>query len=85
MAVMLVNYSFIAGTDKKQNDVLEEVIALCKRIIAESGDTVLAKDALNFSDTTSKFNVVSMFVTVRLQRFYGWFYMPDSRRSLNVA
>ena len=48
-------------------------------------NTHIVQDAFKFSDTTSKFNVVSMFVTVHLQCFYGWLHMPDSSCSLNVA
>lgn len=47
MAVLLANHYMLATTQEIQSEALEEAKALCERIISESGDALLSKDALH--------------------------------------
>lgn len=46
MAVLFANHYMLAGTQEKQDEALQEGKALCERVISESADTLLSKDAL---------------------------------------
>lgn len=46
MAVLLLNHSMLAKSEKRQNEVLEQVIHLCQRICEYSDDVSLCKDTL---------------------------------------
>ena len=45
MAILYLNHYPLAGSKEESLKMLEEINVLCKRIIAESGDKALAKDA----------------------------------------
>ncbi|MDR2888477.1 MAG: helix-turn-helix domain-containing protein [Lachnospiraceae bacterium] len=47
MALLLINHSSLAQSPELQAEVLQEAKGLCERIVAESGDALLAKDALH--------------------------------------
>ena len=46
MAVLFVNHSVSVTAEENKAELLNEVKALCKRVISESDDALLAKDAL---------------------------------------
>ena len=46
MAALLVNHQCLAGSQERQDEVLGEAVALCQRVISESRDALLSKDAL---------------------------------------
>lgn len=46
IAVLLINHHLTAGTKEKQDEVAREAKALCQRIVSESGDALLSRDAL---------------------------------------
>lgn len=47
MAVLITNHYMLAGTQEQQDETLEEAKSLCERIILESCDALLSKDALD--------------------------------------
>lgn len=46
MATLLVNHYMLSSSQGQQDEVLGEVVVLCERIISESSDALLSKEAL---------------------------------------
>jgi transcriptional regulator with XRE-family HTH domain len=55
MAVMLLNHSISVEAEENRTLLLNEVKALCRRVVSDSGDALLAKEALHIQSVCCLF------------------------------